>query len=152
VIQPKPGDINAWVWVVVAASLIGALRDILGRYVPVAVPTLVVSLSSAIGVAMAGCVWASLEGWQPVPMRGLAFLVAASVLLASGYQFLMIALRSGAEVSLIGAFRYASVLWALVIGYVVWGDVPNALAMTGIAVIVGSGLYLLHRERLRRAI
>jgi drug/metabolite transporter (DMT)-like permease len=150
VIQPRPGDINGWMWVVMAASLVGALRDILGRYVPAAVPTLVVSLSSAIGVALAGCVWATLEGWQPVPMRGLGLLVAASILLASGYQFLMLALRSGAEYSVMGSFRYASVLWALGIGYVVWGDVPNTLAMLGIAVIVGAGLYILHRERVRR--
>ena len=150
VIQPRPGDINAWMWVVVIASLLGALRDILGRYVPAAVPTFVVSLGSAIGVALAGCIWTSLEGWQPVPMRGLAFLAAASIFLAGGYQLLMVALRSGAEYSVIGSFRYASVLWALGIGYVVWGDLPNTLAMTGIAVIVGSGLYLIHRERLRR--
>jgi len=37
----------------------------------------------------------------------------------------------------------------LAIGYVVWDEVPNALAMVGIAVIVGSGLYILHRERVR---
>ena len=47
-------------------------------------------------------------------------------------------------------FSYASILWALAIGYVVWGEVPNALAMAGIAVIVASGLYILHRERVRR--
>lgn len=150
VIQPRPGDINAWMWVVVIASLLGALRDILGRYVPITVPTVVVSLGSAIGVALAGCVWASLEGWQPVPTRGLVFLAAASILLASGYQLLMLALRSGAEYSVIGSFRYASVLWALVIGYLVWGDVPKTLTVMGIAVIVGSGLYLLHRERVKR--
>ena len=51
--------------------------------------------------------------------------------------------------SVIGSFRYASVLWALAIGYVLWGDVPNLLAVAGIAVIVGAGLYILHRERLR---
>ena len=67
-----------------------------------------------------------------------------------GYQFVVIALRSGGEFSVIGAFRYASILWALAIGYVVWGEVPNALAMAGIAVIVASGLYILHRERVRR--
>jgi drug/metabolite transporter (DMT)-like permease len=150
VIQPRPGDINAWMWVVMFAALLGALRDILGRYVPATVPTVVVSLSSAIGVALAGCVWALLEGWQPVPMRGLALLIAASVLLASGYQLLMLALRSRTDYSVMGSFRYASVLWALGIGYVVWGDVPNTLAVLGIAVIVGSGLYLLHRERVRR--
>ena len=32
-----------------------------------------------------------------------------------------------------GAFRYASVLWAIAIGYVLWGDAPNALAILGIA-------------------
>ena len=41
-------------------------------------------------------------------------------------------------------------LWALAIGYVLWGEVPNALALGGIAVIVASGLYILHRERVRR--
>jgi drug/metabolite transporter (DMT)-like permease len=67
-----------------------------------------------------------------------------------GYQFLIIALRTRAEYSVMGAFRYASVLWAIALGYVVWGDVPNALAFVGIAVVVGSGLYILHRERIRR--
>jgi drug/metabolite transporter (DMT)-like permease len=71
-------------------------------------------------------------------------------MLALGYQLALLAMRSGAEFSVIGSFRYASILWAIAIGYVVWGDVPNAVALLGIAVIVASGLYILHRERLRR--
>ena len=59
-------------------------------------------------------------------------------------------MRSGGEFSVIGSFRYSSILWALAIGFVVWGEVPNPLAMAGIAVIVASGLYILHRERVRR--
>jgi drug/metabolite transporter (DMT)-like permease len=43
------------------------------------------------------------------------------------------------------------VLWAIAIGFTVWGDVPNTLAFAGIAVIVASGLYILHRERVRAA-
>jgi drug/metabolite transporter (DMT)-like permease len=50
----------------------------------------------------------------------------------------------------IGSFLHASVLWALVIGYVLWGDIPNLLAIAGIAVVVGAGLYVLHRERVTR--
>jgi len=91
-----------------------------------------------------------MEGWQPMSWRALGFIVASSLLLAIGYQLLVLALRSGAEISVIGSFRYGSVLWAIAIGYVVWGDVPNALALFGIAVIVGAGLYILHRERVRR--
>ena len=70
-------------------------------------------------------------------------------LLAAGYQFLVIALRSGAEFSVIGSFRYASILWALGIGYVVWGDIPNALAWGGIALLVAAGLGMLRGQRLR---
>lgn len=150
VIQPRPGDIDVWAWVVLLATVLGAFRDVLGRYLPASVPTLVVSFASAVAVALVGCAWTFVEGWQPMTAREIGLLVASSLLLAAGYQFLVLALRSGAEFSVIGSFRYASILWALGIGYVVWGDVPNALALFGIAVIVGSGLYILHRERVRR--
>ncbi len=150
VIQPRPGEVDVWAWVVLLGTLLGAFRDILGRYLPAKVPTLVVSFASAAAVALVGCAWTFVEGWQPMTAYEIGLMVSSSLLLAAGYQFLVIALRSGAEFSVIGSFRYASILWALAIGYVVWGDVPNALALVGIAVIVGSGLYILHRERVRR--
>jgi drug/metabolite transporter (DMT)-like permease len=150
VIQPRPGDLNAWTWVALAGTFIGALRDVLTRYLPRGVPTLVVSFTTAAVVATAGCSGALLEGWQPMSWRALGFIIASSALLAAGYQFLIVALRSGGELSVMGAFRYGAILWALAIGYVVWGDVPDAIAMAGIAVIVASGLYIIHRERVRR--
>src|SRR5262245_7668307 len=150
VIQPRPGELNAWTWVALLGTFIGALRDVLSRYLPTRVPTLVVSFTTALVVAIAGCGGALIEGWQPMSWKALGFIVASSLLLPAGYQLLVVALRSGAEISVIGAFRYGSILWALAIGYIVWGDVPNAIAMVGIAVIVGAGLYILHRERVRR--
>lgn len=151
VIQPEPADINAWTWVVVGSSLLGAVRDLLGRYIPAHVPTTVMSFWSAAAVALLGLGLTLVEGWQPLPMRGLVLLVAASLLLAAGYQTLMLALRSSAEFAVLGSLRYASVLWALVIGYVLWSDVPNELALAGIVVIVASGLYILKRQRVRHA-
>lgn len=150
VIQPRPGDINGWTWVALTGTFLGAFRDIIARYLPPAVPTLVVSFTTAIAVAIVGCAWALLEGWQPIDARALGYIMASSLLLAAGYQFLVIALRSGGEISVMGSFRYSSILWALAIGYVVWGEVPNTLALAGIAVIVASGLYILHRERVQR--
>ena len=150
VIQPRPSDINGWTWVALTGTFLGAFRDIIVRHLPPAVPTLVVSFTTAITVALVGCAWALVEGWQPIDARALGYIVASSLLLAIGYQFLVIALRSGGEISVMGSFRYSSILWALAIGYVVWGEVPNTLAFAGIAVIVGSGLYILHRERVSR--
>ena len=150
VIQPHPGDLNAWSWLALAGTLIGCFRDVFVRFLPAGIPTLVVSFSTALMVAVVSCGWALVEGWQPMSSRALGFIVASSLLLAMGYQLIVIALRSHGEISVIGAVRYSSILWALAIGYVLWGEVPNALAMAGIAVIVGSGLYILHRERVRR--
>jgi drug/metabolite transporter (DMT)-like permease len=150
VIQPHPGDLNAWSWLALAGTLIGCFRDIFVRFLPVGIPTLVVSFSTALMVGLVSCGWALIEGWQSVGGREFGLIAASSLLLAMGYQLVVIALRSGGEFSVIGAFRYSSILWALGIGYVLWGEVPNALAMAGIAVIVASGLYILHRERVRR--
>jgi drug/metabolite transporter (DMT)-like permease len=149
VIQPDVGDINVWTWLVLLASLAGALRDILARWVPANVPTLVVSLSSAVTVALSGCIWIAIDGWHGTDLNGLLYVIGSSLLLACGYQLLMMALRTGTEISVLGAFRYSSVLWAIAIGFTMWGDVPNLLAFAGIAVIVSSGLYILHRERVR---
>lgn len=150
VIQPRPGDINGWTWVALTGTCLSACRDIVARDLPPAVPTLVVSFSTAITVAIVGCLWALMEGWQPIDARAWGYLVSSSLLLAMGYQFLVIALRSGGEISVMAPFRYSSILWALAIGYVVWGEVPNTLALAGIAVVVASGLYILHRERVSR--
>lgn len=151
VIQPEAADVNVWTWLVLLASLAGAVRDVLSRWVPANVPTLVVSLSSALTVAISGCLWIAIDGWHGTDLKGLLYVIGSSLLLACGYQFLMMAWRTGTEISVLGAFRYSSVLWAIAIGFTIWGDVPNLLAMAGIAVVVGSGLYILHRERIRAA-
>lgn len=151
VIQPRPGDLDGWTWVVLLSAVLSALRDVLSRDLPAATPSLVISFSSAVAVTVVACLWTTLEGWQPMSGLALGYAVAASLLLAAGYQFVTLALRSGGELSVIASFRYASVLWAVVIGYFVWDEMPNLTAMAGIAVIVASGLYILHRERRRQS-
>ena len=78
-----------------------------------------------------------------------ALLATASVFLSGGYFLLTVAMRGG-EMSLIAPFRYTGLLFAIVIGYLVWGDVPNAVAWAGIALLVMAGLYILQAGRLPR--
>ncbi len=63
-----------------------------------------------------------------------------------GYYLIIVGMRSG-EMSVIAPFRYTGLLFALAMGWVIWGDVPNTLAWTGIALLLGAGLYVLHSER-----
>ena len=52
--------------------------------------------------------------------------------------------------SAVAPFFYLSLLWAVVIGFLVWGDVPTIGLVIGSAIVVASGLFLLWREARRR--
>jgi drug/metabolite transporter (DMT)-like permease len=57
--------------------------------------------------------------------------------------------RTG-EVSVVSPFRYARLLFAIAIGAFVFDEIPDALTLIGAALIIGSGLYALARERARK--
>ena len=62
----------------------------------------------------------------------------------------MIGTRRG-DLSLTTPFRYTALLFATISGFVVWGDVPNALAWTGIVLVIAPGIYILRASRRARA-
>ena len=71
-----------------------------------------------------------------------------SVVATAGQGVIIFAYRY-AGASLLAPFSYAQIIWAAVLGYLVFGDVPSVWVFVGGAVIIGSGLYTAHRERVR---
>jgi drug/metabolite transporter (DMT)-like permease len=53
-------------------------------------------------------------------------------------------------VSALAPFEYSALVWATLIGYLVWRDIPSAEVWTGAVIIISCGLYVIHRESLRR--
>jgi drug/metabolite transporter (DMT)-like permease len=88
------------------------------------------------------------QTWAPVTDANLLMLLGASVFLSLAYYFLIVAMRSG-EMSLVAPFRYSGLLFALLIGYVVWDELPNLMAWLGILLLVISGLMILREEHLK---
>lgn len=148
VVQPSAQGFNAYALMAVLAAVLHAARDTSTRYIPADVPSILITLATAVTVALLAGLLSLVEGWQPVPARELGFLVAASALIAFGYHLLIGSMRVG-EMSMVAPFRYTALLYALLLGYAVWGDVPNLLACFGIVLLVGAGLYALHSERAR---
>ena len=70
----------------------------------------------------------------------------ASAAVFFGYYLGIVAMRIG-EIAVVAPFRYSTILLALLLGYLLWGFVPDAISLGGIAIVIGSGLYLLRRER-----
>lgn len=150
VVQPRGDGFNAWALLCLAGTLFHAARDLMTRRIEPAIPSIVVTLATAAAVTLLSGAISLGEGWQPFGFVQLAWLGAASAFLVVGYFLIIQCMRQG-EVSLTAPFRYAALLFAVVLGYLVWGDMPNAWAWCGIALLVGSGLYVVHNQRGRDA-
>jgi drug/metabolite transporter (DMT)-like permease len=148
VIQPRVEGFNAFALLCLAATLLHAFRDFATRKVPSGVPSLAVTLATAVAVTLLAGLMSIPQGWVAIGAREWALLATASVFLAVGYHLIIRSVRAG-DVSVVAPFRYTGLLFALVLGWAVWGDVPNALAWVGIALLIAAGLYLIRRERAR---
>ena len=104
-----------------------ALRDLATRRIPAKIPSLFITLLTTVTVTTAGgAILVPLGGWTPPSASALGLLALAAVLLLIGYQCIIMALRSG-DISAVAPFRYSALLWAMLLGYLVFGDVPDAM-------------------------
>lgn len=83
----------------------------------------------------------------PTPLD-LALMLLMGILGGLG-QFMMTQAYAHAEASAIAPWTYSGLVWAIFMGWLFWGEVPTVMMLTGSAVVVLSGIYILRRERLR---
>lgn len=148
VIQPRGEGFNAWAWVCLAATGCHAARELVTRRIDRALPALTVTLASAIAVTAAAAALTAWQGWRPMAIGAAATLALAAALLATGYFCIVNSMRHG-DMSVVAPFRYSALLMALVLGWLVWREVPNALAWAGIALLLAAGLAIAFEGRLR---
>lgn len=151
VLQPGTSGFTWWSMLAVAAMLCMSLRDLATTRIDRSVPTLLVGTVSAAGVGVGGIFLLPFASW-PWPSGEAALLVLASgVFVAGGFYCMVQAMRLG-EISAVAPFRYGTMLWALLVGIVVWGEIPNFLAVVGIIIVIIAGLAMFaHERRLMRA-
>lgn len=145
----RPGFEGFSIYSVLALACVAccAVRDLATSRIPQAIPTLLVSTTTALAMTMLGAaLLLPMGGWTPMTGESTAFLAMAAVLVVIGYQFIIMAMRMG-DISFIAPFRYTALLWSILLGLFIFGDVPDLPMILGASVIVGSGLYALYRER-----
>jgi drug/metabolite transporter (DMT)-like permease len=149
IVRPGLAGFNEFSLFALVSVAFCALRDLATKRIPAQIPSLFITLVTTVTVTIAGAaILFPLGGWTPPSGRGLGLLALAAVLLLIGYQCVIMALRTG-DISAVAPFRYSALLWAMLLGYVVFGDVPDALMVLGATIIVASGLYAFYRERIR---
>ncbi|WP_161856491.1 DMT family transporter [Bradyrhizobium sp. CCBAU 051011] len=108
----------------------------------------VMAYSSIVGL----CILSALVPfvWVTPTWHDIAFGVFIGIASTAGQWIVVLAFRY-ADASVLAPFSYTQLLWVSVLGFLIFGEVPDAYTITGAAFIVASGLYTAHRERVRRS-
>lgn len=149
IVKPTPAAFNAWALFGLGAALVGALREIVTRRLDPSLPSMVVAFISVVALTLVGCGVGVTEQWQAMGMREIGYLALAACFFSLAVYLAVMAFR-GVDISVVAPFRYTFLVFAGIAGFVSFGEVPDRWSVTGAALIVGSGLYTLHREALRR--
>lgn len=150
VVLGLPQEWQAASLIALAAALLSVGRDLVTRWIPASVGSGTVAALTGICVTLSG--WVTVVGgdWVPLGWTDVGLCALAALGVAGGYTSFVIALRMG-ELSFIATFRYAGIPMAMLLGLLIWGDVPAPRMLAGAALIMAAGLYIVWRERKRPA-
>ncbi|HEY6631646.1 MAG TPA: DMT family transporter [Rhizobiaceae bacterium] len=147
IVRPGLEGFSAYSLVALACVGFCTVRDLATRRIPEKIPTLLISTVTSAAVCVCGAfIIQPMGGWTSPSAFDLFLLACAAGLLLVGYQFIILAMRSG-EISFVAPFRYTGLLFSILLGFVAFSDIPDLAMVLGSAIIVGSGLYMLYRER-----
>lgn len=146
IIQPGTDEFNIYSILGVVCVVFVTLRDLVVRKFSTNISTLYVAFITAAAIALVGGFLTFVyEGWTPMKLNEIILLFIASSLIFVGYFFAISAMRAG-QVSFVSPFRYTIMIWAIILGYFIWGDIPNNLTLIGISIVIGMGIFTFWRE------
>lgn len=128
-----------------AAVAMVTLRDLATRRLSRDVPSMQVTLITSACIMVFFGLATVPQGWAPVDGRAALLIGGAAVMIIGGYLFSIMVMRVG-EISFVAPFRYTSLIWALILGWVVFGDWPQTITLVGAGIVVASGVFTLYRE------
>jgi len=148
VVKPSPSAFDAWTLVGLASAVATSGRDLTTSRLDRSMPAFLIAFTGALAILTAGAALGTTEQWHGFVRPDFALIVLGAAFHCAATVGLVIASRSR-NISLVAPFRYIFLVWAALAGYFAFGEVPDRWSVLGGALIVGSGLYALHRERVR---
>lgn len=146
IVRPGPEGFTLHALYGLASVACVTLRDLATRRLSAQVPSLTVALTSAFAVTGLAAIGSVGAEWVPLDKRLGLLIACAAVFVFFGYLFSVMVMRLG-DISFTAPFRYTGLLWALVLGWLVFEQWPDGITMLGAGVVVASGLFTFHRER-----
>lgn len=138
----------AWAMLLPASSAVfGALRDLVTRKMRSSGHPVTVLLYSNMIITLVGLPLL-VSAWQPFTLAQTGLLMLSSALIGCAHLMHIHAFRIE-EASVLAPFRYTGIIWGLLFGYLIWGQLPDGQVFIGAILVIVSGLYIYWRERRR---
>ena len=151
IIRPGSDGFNEYAVLALIAVGFITLRDAITRRLDRSVPSLFVAFVSAIPVFLFGGAMTVTTGWTPVSWSMGIIVTVAAISITCGYLFAVMAMRIG-DISFVAPFRYTGMIWAILFGFLLFGNLPDQMTILGTCIVIGMGVYAFHRERVRQKV
>ena len=149
VVQPGSNGFSPFVLFGLLAAAFSAARELVGRSVPAEISGAVVAMAAMLVSAVAtGAAMLVFEEFRMPNLTETMLIAAAAFFMVCAQIFVFSAYRH-ADPGVVAPFFYSGALWAVISSGLVFAVLPNALALGGIALIVGSGVAVLLISRRR---
>lgn len=144
----RPGTDGFTLYSVYALIAVGfvTMRDLCTRRLSRQTPSMLVTFLTSAAVMLSFGVASVFDSWAPVGVYEGGLIAGAAFFVFLGYLCSIMVMRVG-DIAFVTTFRYTGLVWALILGWVVFGDWPAPLTLLGAAIVVGSGVFMLYRER-----
>lgn len=148
IIRPGLGDFEPAALFTLLAVVGIAARDLITRRLPPDAASSVVAMQGFLAMSVAGVLMYVIEGADMglMSMADTLRLLAALFFGVLGYYGIVTAMRV-ADASAVTPFRYARLVFSLILGVIIFEERPDVLTLAGAALIIGTGLYTFLRER-----
>ncbi|MBV1866151.1 MAG: DMT family transporter [Rhodobacteraceae bacterium] len=147
IIRPGAAGFNAFSLLGLTAVAFVTFRDLIVRRFSASVSSLLVAFVTAATITLASGIGLFFFGqWVQIPSQTVGYLALSAVFVLLAYYFSIAAMRFG-EIALVTPFRYTAVLWAILLGGMVFGEIPDRWTIVGIVVILSTGMYTLRRRQ-----
>lgn len=138
--QPGGAGFSVYSLVALLVAFLVTVRDLLGRRVRPGIPGPIIAVGVfLVVVVFGGTATLLFEEWVPPRAAEVFYLGTAAFFYILAQLFVFVAFRTG-DVSVTAPFYYASMVWAVISGALVFGVLPNGLAFAGMALVLFSGV------------
>ena len=146
IIRPGLAGFNSYSLLALAAVILLTVREISTRQLDNKIPTVTVALSTTLGITAFAALMLIGTEWADINFASWSLIILAAAAVTVATLLSVVAMRTG-DIGFVSPFRYTSLIGAIGLGILLFGEWPDGVTLLGAAIIAFAGIYSLYREQ-----